>query len=1762
VDSVNYNIMPDIFEVELPNGQIVEIESDSTPTGDQLNSLLTEVLPKYRVERPKSKAGESPSASELSEGIFDTFPFNTRESRVARGATPTAIKNTKFYEAFKAAKIGESVVDDESKNTVIKTSDDEFVSPTVESSKYKEQTSVESGARAASLSLGPTAVALKAGSEAASRMPGPLPVKIGAGIIAGGAAALGARAIQGRALDVIDPETNRLYEAGYETNPTASFVGEVAATAPFMRPGISRLSARRNVANVAGGAGIGGAIQTASELYGAPEGELMREGAGKRIAIAAATEGVLNRPTRLGRDLGIGNIARQPKPAPKAPAEPAAPATPTLVTQIDSGVAPSTIAEGNTASEIAGSKDLIRMLGTPDASGRSDPTSVMERLVNPASAETPKSAAESARTLDLPSKRAAESAVVFEDLPVDPIKDPISTSLIKSREIVMKEIEDFIGPMKPTSASEASNLLDLASQKTSNIKTQAMQRAVGRQQAEQINAAIEKVIGVKDPLTFTAQETELAKRLAAADVNYAGVEGQAPVLRDFLGQDVVYNGYTGRLTQSDDGKIVVTFPFRRKGGAQEIVVEGASSFDDVAKSLGVYPKNPIEIPQALPASSADAAPTGVSGAGARAASVVDPIQPIASRVDEVPQSTLSKIEETMESRPVENELEIRQRRLEQTKERLGSGYSEMQKEARAVKRTARNSFGYEKLNAISKKYGVSISEVLDSVDINRGLGASSGASADAQAKGKRKFKGVSQAGNRGSVLIPGENRAALQARFAKVHNQQRYEGPEDMFDYKKNKDVDGGSGIWTHMLEHGGDLVHRSSYSGTDADFGGGGIEYGASATLEKAQKILSYIKSRKGAMPISQDVAENIENNWKYRVKTGKEKRTLKEFQNSVKEAGERYSSAYEKIEPVTEVQKLGRDAAIAIGRFDFASAEPKLERLIKLLDTPDWEKNYWKPLPSKGGMSDQSAFINPTLLVDAGSTFIGATLGYQVGDTQEERLRNAAIGAAIGAGGSVGARALSRAMSKSPKVVSAIKAKSPNIIQSLKKDFNNLKGDFKKDTADYLFDDEGIVPAQDTPYDNTRILGDGMVANAMREALLGMDREMESINPRLFGRLSSYENDRNVLRKKFTDQVEKYSFTYRKLITDPSDQAAFSMAVKNGDVEGLSAIAAKYPDVSSDIISAYNDTRSMLKEIYRLLVESGRDVNEVSNFFPRSVGDYKGLSKELGREDMGVLDSAFNEYQRERGINRELDSVEKAKVISQMLGGTFTTGKKPSFLKGRKIEEVTEKISKYYDPDDVALEKYVVKAAQDIINRKYYGNSEIPVNYKDINIEGTFGSVIAEELASGNINATDQKRIVKILQSRREMDRISDSALVGVTNALRNITSLGMLGDVSSSIPQLSDVAITVQNSGLRSGVKGTKNTLSMVSDKLSKNVDPDSLAKGKISLADLAIGLNTDDINQFALTNKGYLAKSTEAVLKRTVGIFDRFGKETLVNSAYDQFKRASSDMNSVEGKRLRSKYGKVFPEDFDQMVSDLNSGQVTDRVKLLLVTELSKLQPVLPSSMPMFYARSPGGRLLYTLKSFYIRQLNRIRSEGLDKIVKGWRTDNMGSVAEGFAWMGQYLAIMGAANASVDLAKEYLFNRESDPKEIAIANLMKIGGFSKYTALDAARMGWGSAALEWFFPFGNIANDIGEDIILVVKYLKERNLTSGKTYEDFLKESRSVKYTPGFGKEIYNLYGKGAEDEKKRQFDASRGIKQPTAAQSIINLIDASYKDDGK
>lgn len=186
----------------------------------------------------------------------------------------------------------------------------------------------------------------------------------------------------------------------------------------------------------------------------------------------------------------------------------------------------------------------------------------------------------------------------------------------------------------------------------------------------------------------------------------------------------------------------------------------------------------------------------------------------------------------------------------------------------------------------------------------------------------------------------------IQAAFIKVQKQQRYEGPEDMFSKSSNPGVQFGTGVWTHALEHGGDLVHRLAYTGTMKDFGGGGVGYGRDAALSKAQKLLYTMKPKKGWMSAGDEVAQNITHNYRYFTENGEFSGSEEEFQKTVRDAGERYAQAYEQIQPVTEMQKLGRDIAIDFGRFRFDASVPKLKRLVDLLTSPDWETLYWTPL------------------------------------------------------------------------------------------------------------------------------------------------------------------------------------------------------------------------------------------------------------------------------------------------------------------------------------------------------------------------------------------------------------------------------------------------------------------------------------------------------------------------------------------------------------------------------------------------------------------------------------------------------------------------------------------------------------------------------------------------------------------------------------------------------------------------------------------------
>ncbi len=134
------------------------------------------------------------------------------------------------------------------------------------------------------------------------------------------------------------------------------------------------------------------------------------------------------------------------------------------------------------------------------------------------------------------------------------------------------------------------------------------------------------------------------------------------------------------------------------------------------------------------------------------------------------------------------------------------------------------------------------------------------------------------------------------------------------------------AGLWTHLLEHVGDLTHRM----TEYINNGGG--YGASK--EKIDRSISYLINGFLGRSFEEAHEENITNNAK-RLNISEE-----EYRNNIKEYGEKYSQEHEQLAVYNEAQQRARDAAVSLGRFDFKSA---LENLTWLKNLADQGEQVW---------------------------------------------------------------------------------------------------------------------------------------------------------------------------------------------------------------------------------------------------------------------------------------------------------------------------------------------------------------------------------------------------------------------------------------------------------------------------------------------------------------------------------------------------------------------------------------------------------------------------------------------------------------------------------------------------------------------------------------------------------------------------------------------------------------------------------------------------
>ena len=342
---------------------------------------------------------------------------------------------------------------------------------------------------------------------------------------------------------------------------------------------------------------------------------------------------------------------------------------------------------------------------------------------------------------------------------------------------------------------------------------------------------------------------------------------------------------------------------------------------------------------------------------------------------------------------------------------------------------------------------------------------------------------------------------------------------------------------------------------------------------------------------------------------------------------------------------------------------------------------------------------------------------------------------------------------------------------------------------------------------------------------------------------------------------------------------------------------------------------------------------------------------------------------------------------------------------------------------------------------------------------------------------------------------------------STLKDFIYVGTLANPLSALTQAGDVAQTAFQ--FKNGVKKSLNALFSTKEVKIKDMGLDEVITGDLSKEKR---WSSDLLSKFL---KGNLFKAV-----------DKLGKETNFQTALKEGRALSK--NKEGQKVLQNKWSKVFGDDYDSFLKDLQSGKVTDNVKYYLWHNLADQQPISLSEMPKYYLDMPNGRAFYALQSFALKQLDVIKRN----IINEYKNGNKKKAV----WQGtRYAMIVGGGNTAVDYAKDATLGRNIDPYNIPrdiLLNTVKIFGVNDYTLKGLSE----GKVDDWFntmwmpplsVPFAPV-----QDAAMILN--KAFDPDEEFTAEDFYK-SQTLPRLPFGGTIIKQTLGGGAERYNERLED---------------------------
>ena len=550
----------------------------------------------------------------------------------------------------------------------------------------------------------------------------------------------------------------------------------------------------------------------------------------------------------------------------------------------------------------------------------------------------------------------------------------------------------------------------------------------------------------------------------------------------------------------------------------------------------------------------------------------------------------------------------------------------------------------------------------------------------------------------------------------------------------------------------------------------------------------------------------------------------------------------------------------------------------------------------------------------------------------------------------------------------------------------------------------------------------------------------DLRKASPRLFGAARKFEFDVKTKQQQAAVKFDGLSKARKEMA--PSAYKAFSKAVYNGDFdEARHLVPEAY---RPKLENAFKELRKMEKEARSV----GYQFDRVANYWPRKVKDVDGFRKALGRHQEGMIEEMLKKEAAKKG--RALAPHEKSKLTSDFMtkNERMLEEAKPGFTHQRTIDRVTDDMVDFYDDPFTALDEYVHRLVEDVEMKRFFNKSGSGVALSNLiqrmdpddpaaakALEESIGSLILKEGLDD-----DAARAVKdVLTARFQGGRRSMAK--GLQHA-KNVSTITALGNVSSAVTQIGDLANSMILSGVLPTVKAAMRQTARKGEPW-KTLD---VGVDNVIAQDLRIGRgNLDMITDKVLTATGFKK-------------MDTWNKEVILNAA---FNKAVKDLNRhgkkgiVAREKWMKKWGDIYGEDAEAVMGSLRDGLKNDWTKLHLFNQLSDVQPITHLEMPAAYMNNPHMRLLYTLKSYTIKQLDILRREAINPML------TPGERIDGAVTLAKALGFMGVMNGGAIEFKDWMATGEFNPDEIitdnAAESLMQLAFLGKYSRDELSRSG---------------------------------------------------------------------------------------------------------